>query len=242
VQADGAFTFINARLKNYWSLFGNALYFRGTQDDRATRGGPSMASPSARGGSAGVESDGRKRVRLSLSTGYDSNDAGGWSWNGSVSLRFIPTASLEISSGPSFSRNHALAQYVDTVVDPVAEATYGSRYVFGTLNQKEFSLRTASTTFFAEDVLRPTSAADVGWRLSRVQGVRAAATFDFTRQGSIAALVTTPRRITVDPATAGRFTSDRTSAQVARLNVIFRWEWRPDPRCRRDRAAPGQSS
>ena len=30
MQADGAFTFINAQLKNYWSLFGNALNFHGT--------------------------------------------------------------------------------------------------------------------------------------------------------------------------------------------------------------------
>ena len=100
MQGDGAFTFINAQLKNYWSLFGNALYFRGAQDDRATRGGPSMASPSTHGGSAGFESDSRKRLRLSVNSGYDSNDAGGWSWNGNISLRFIPTASLEILERP----------------------------------------------------------------------------------------------------------------------------------------------
>ncbi|MGH8639920.1 MAG: DUF5916 domain-containing protein, partial [Burkholderiales bacterium] len=49
LQGDGIHTFGNVQFRNYWTVFGNGFLFRGVQDDRATRGGPSMASPSARG-------------------------------------------------------------------------------------------------------------------------------------------------------------------------------------------------
>ena len=255
VQADGTFTFINAQLKNYWSIFGNALYFRGTQDDRTTRGGPSMASPSARGGFAGFESDSRKRLRLSVNSGYDSNDAGGWSWNGNINLRFIPTASLEISSGPSFSRNHGLAQYVETVVDPVAEATYGSRYVFGTLNQKEFSLQTRvnyilSPKMSLQTYIQPLMS--VGDYLEFKEFARPR-TFDFTRYGiDRGALTYDPaaRIYTVDPGDGGApftFSDPDFNFKSLRLNVIFRWEWKPGSTMyvvwteqRQDSSNPGQ--
>ena len=64
MQTDGLFAFGNVQFKNYWTVFANALYFRGAQDDRATRGGPSMATPSARGAFIGVESDSRKRLSV----------------------------------------------------------------------------------------------------------------------------------------------------------------------------------
>ena len=44
--------------------------------------------------------------------------------------------------GPNFSRTHSLAQYVNTYADPVAAATFGSRYVFAMIDQREFSLQT----------------------------------------------------------------------------------------------------
>src|SRR6185503_6503397 len=64
LQGDGFFAIGNLELKNYWSVFANAGLFRDTQDDRATRGGPSMLNPSAATGSIGVESDGRKTMSI----------------------------------------------------------------------------------------------------------------------------------------------------------------------------------
>ena len=67
---------------------------------------------------------------------------GGWSRGLSLNVRYRPAASLEISAGPGFDRTHNLSQYVDAFEDPIAADTYGSRYVFSTLDQKEFSLQT----------------------------------------------------------------------------------------------------
>jgi hypothetical protein len=235
IQGDGAFTFVNAQFKNYWSLFGNAMYFWGSQDDRATRGGPSMASPPSTGGSFGFQTDSRKRLRLAVDNGYNTNDAGAWSWNGSLNVRYIPASSLEISTGPSFSRTHALAQYVDRVVDPVAQATYGSRYVFGTLNQKEFSLQTRVNYVLSPKIslqmyIQPLVSVGDYVEFKEFAQPR---TFDFIRYGiDRGALAYEPvtRRYTVDPGDGGAefsFENPDFNFKSLRLNAIFRWEWRP---------------
>jgi len=43
---------------------------------------------------------------------------------------------------PSYSRTRALAQYVTRITDPLATDTYGSRYVFSTLDQCQLSMVT----------------------------------------------------------------------------------------------------
>ena len=255
LQSDGVFALGNAQFKNYWTVFGNAMYFRDAQDDRGTRGGPSMASPSARGASVGVESDGRKRLRLFANSNYESNAAGAWNLNANLSLRFIPLSSLEISSGPSFGRTHSLAQYVDTIVDPAAVATFGSRYMFATLNQKEFSLQTRvnyvlSPKMSVQVYMQPL--VSVGDYLEFKEFARPR-TFDFTRYGiDRGALTYDPlaRRYTVEPGDGGAsfgFGDPDFNFKSLRLNAIFRWEWKPGSAMylvwteqRQDLAHPGE--
>jgi hypothetical protein len=255
VQTDGLFALGNLQFKNYWTVFANALYFRGAQDDRTTRGGPSMASPSSRGAFVGVESDGRKRLRLSLNSNYESNVAGGWNLNASVNLRYIPAASLEISSGPSLGRTHSLTQYVDQIVDPVAVPTYGSRYVFATLNQKEFSLQTRvnyvlSPKMSIQVYLQPL--VSVGDYLEFKEFAQPR-TFEFTRYGIDRGELTydaEKRRYTVDPGDGGKvftFSDPDFNFKSLRVNAIFRWEWKPGSAMylvwteqRQDEAHPGQ--
>jgi hypothetical protein len=255
VQSDGVFALGNVQFKNYWTVFGNALYFRGAQDDRGTRGGPSMATPSSRGGFMGVESDGRKRLRLSATGNYESNAAGGWSVNGGLNLRFIPAASLEISSGPSFGRTRGLAQYVDTIVDPVAAATFGSRYVFATLDQKEFSLQTR-----VNYVLSPKMSVQVYMQpfvsVGDYRGFKEFArprAFEFTRYGIDRGTLTydpVARRYSVEPGDGGAsfgLNDPDFNFKSLRLNAIFRWEWKPGSAMylvwteqRQDLAHPGE--
>jgi len=235
LQTDGLFVLGNVEFKNYWTVFGNALYFRGAQDDRGTRGGPSMATPPANGAFFGVESDSRKRLRLSVNSNYESNAAGAWNTNASLNLRFIPASSLEISSGPSYSRSHGLAQYVDTTVDPVAVATFGSRYVFATLNQKEFSLQTRvnyvlSPKISVQVYMQPL--VSVGDYLGFKEFARPR-TFEFTRYGIDRGTLSydpVSRRYRVEPGDGGAsfgFQDPDFNFKSLRLNAIFRWEWKP---------------
>ncbi|HXW07389.1 MAG TPA: DUF5916 domain-containing protein, partial [Vicinamibacterales bacterium] len=183
----------------------------------------------------GVESDSRKRISFGVDTGSDGNSEGGYSASASVNVRYRPAASLEITSGPGFQRNHALAQYVGTFVDPAAVATYGSRYVFGTLDQREFSLQTRVNFVMSPKLsfqLYMQPLVSVG-AYTGFKELAQARTFDFTEYGRDSGSIEyhpVLSQYTVLPGDGGApFTFDNPdfNFKSLRLNAIFRWEWRP---------------
>jgi hypothetical protein len=250
LQGDGFFTFGNVELKNYWTVFASLGLFRETQDDRGTRGGPSMLSPSAATGSIGVESDGRRKVSIGGNASFNRNEVGAWSRRLGLNVRYRPAASLEISAGPNFDRNHGLAQYVDAFADPIVTDTYGSRYVFSTLDQKEFSLQTR-----VNYVMSPKMSLQVYMQplvsVGHYTGFKQFAkprTFDFIQlDASPGSLTYDPaeRRYTAVPADGGaafQFDDPDFNFKSLRLNAIYRWEWRPGSAIYVVWTAPGRRS
>ena len=194
-----------------------------------------MLSPSAANGSLGVDSDGRKKISAGGNLNFNRNDVGGWSRGFSLNVRYRPAASLEISAGPGFDRRHELAQYVDTFADPVVTGTYGSRYVFSTLDQDEFSLQTR-----VNYVMSPKMSLQVYMQplvsVGHYTGFKQFATprtFDFIPlDASPGSLTYDPveRRYTAAPADGGEtfhFDDPDFNFKSLRLNAIYRWEWRP---------------
>jgi hypothetical protein len=235
MQSNGLMSFGHIEFKNYWTIFAQGMLFGATQGDDSTRGGPSMLSPRAQGGSVGVDSDGRKRLSVGVNANLESNAAGGWNRNAGVNVRYRPMAALEISSGPNFGRTHGLAQYVGTFEDAVAASTYGSRYVFATLDQREFSLQTRVSY-----VLSPKMSLQIYMQplvsVGNYSGFKELAqprTFDFTRYGVDSGSLTyqpVSSSYTVIPGDGGKpfdFGDPNFNFKSLRLNAIFRWEWRP---------------
>ena len=257
LQADGYFLIANTQFLNYWRVFGNLGYFRAVQDDRATRGGPSMLSPRNQFGFVGVESDSRKRISIFASINAGANQAGSSNFSSGINIRYRPAASLEISTGPGFDRNRNLSQYVSTVEDPAAAATFGSRYVFGALKQREFNLQTRidyvmSPKMSLQVFMQPlvsVGAYDDFKQLARPR------VYEFVRFGPDAGTLAydaASRGYRVSPGDGGApFTFDNPdfNFKSLRLNAIFRWEWRPGSAMylvwteqREDLAHPGQFS
>jgi hypothetical protein len=255
LQGDGIFVFGNVQFRNYWSVFGNGFLFRGSQDDRRTRGGPSMASPAERGLSLGIESDGRKRVSAGTNGNIFTSDSGGSSVSARVNVRYRPAASLEVSTGPNFERSLQPAQYVGTFADPVATATSGARYVFGTLRQKEFSLQTRVNFVLSPKIslqiyMQPLVSVGDYEEFKELARPR---TFEFIRIGrdrGALAYDSTTRQYSVMPGDGGipfAFGNPNFNFKSLRLNAIFRWEWRPGSAMyfvwteqRQDLAHPGE--
>lgn len=236
LQGDGFHTFWNATFLNYWRANGGGYYMHRTQDDRLTRGGPSMLRPGGRGLSLGFSSDGRRALSVGLDGSYSTNEFGGWGTNTELGITLKPSPSITVSTGPAVSRTHALAQYVTAVVDPSAAATYGTRYVFSNLEHTEVSLTTRLSAIFT-----PTLSLQIyAQPLLSVGGYRgfkelaAPRTFSFARYGTDAG------SIGYDPAT-GTYAVDPDGSGAApgfsfgnpdfnfkslRVNAILRWEWR----------------
>ena len=235
VQGDGVHILGNLQFKNYWSLSAGGLAIRAIQDDRATRGGPLMVRPFFGGAFGGIESDSRKRVTVGVDVESVRGEDGGSSRFLRVTSGYRPAASLELSISPRINHQRLPVHYVSTVADPAAATTFGSRYLFASLNHREFSLETRLNY-----VLSPKASLQIYMQplvsVGDYQNFKELArprTYDFTRFGTDRgglAYDASAREYTVDPGDGGApFTFDDPdfNFKSLRVNAIFRWEWRP---------------
>jgi len=136
----GAISF--AEFPNFWGLFLRFDWRPPVFDDGLTRGGPLARVISGGGAQAEVTTDRRKRYTFGLFGSRSWNSAGGWGNQISPSATFRPSTALRLTFSPSYSRTHAMAQFVTRVTDATAANTFGSRYVFATLDQHQLALVT----------------------------------------------------------------------------------------------------
>jgi hypothetical protein len=238
IQGDGINAQAGVDFLNYWSLSANAGWSPRTLDDRLTRGGPSASNPADGFWNIQGRTDSRRAVSLSGNGSYNWNDAGGWGRTLNLSVSLKPFSRLTISTGPNWSRNHNPAQYVRTVGDPTAVDTYGSRYVFGALDQSQLTMTTRATMMLTPKVslqvfVQPLLAAGDYTAFLELARPR---TFDFLRYGTGASRLAhddATRRYTADPdgadGEAAPFTFDDPDFNLKslRLNAVFRWELKP---------------
>jgi hypothetical protein len=235
LQGNGVHVFGNVQLRNYWTLYGGGFGSLEIQDDRATRGGPLVVRPAYGGGFFGFESDGRKRVALSAESEMFGGADGGSVIDLGLQVRYRPAASLEVSAGPRVRRNRLPAQYVGTFEDPVAAPTYGSRYVFAWLDQRELSIVTRASVVFSPKAslqvyMQPLVSVGDYTRFKQLARPR---TYDFITYGEDAGTLSydaATRQYTVGPGDGGApfvFDDPDFNVKSLRLNAIFRWEWRP---------------
>jgi hypothetical protein len=176
---------------------------------------------------------------LSISTGYGwlRNAAGGSNWNARLSFNVKPSPRLTLSTGPEWSENATIAQYVRSVVDDTAVDTYGGRYVFGHLAQRQLSLPTRANVILSPRVSIQVFAQpliSVG-DYDDFKELAQARTFDFLSYGSdIGELFYEADRdaYRVDPDGAGSapsftFGNPDFNLKSLRMNTVFRWEPKP---------------
>jgi hypothetical protein len=236
MQGDIYLANAEATLRNYWDVRTMAIMFRESFDDRLTRGGPTATSPGGYSVEASIESDSRKRVAVELGGNYDTSSAGGFASRVELSFDIKPLSSLTISFGPEVSRSHAIAQYVRSVNDPTATATYGGRYVFGDLDQTEVSGTTRVNWMFSpraslQVYMQPLVSTGRYWNFKQLAAPR---TFEFQRYGVDVGTIThdaAERAYLVDPDGAGParpfgFANPDFNYKSLRVNAVFRWEWR----------------
>jgi hypothetical protein len=236
-QGDGINGNSWVQFKNYWSVSGGYGIFREVFDDRLTRGGPSAILPAAWRWQLNLDSD--SRHLLSFSTGYAMlhNDAGGSNWNTRFTVNIKPSPRLTISTGPEWSENDTIAQYVRSVADETAAETYGGRYVFGNLAQQQLTIPTR-----ANIILTPRMSIQVYAQplisvgdYDNFKELARPRTFDFLSYGSDIGDLLYDDRTNVyqaDPDGIGNapsfsFANPDFSFKSLRLNMVFRWEPRP---------------
>jgi hypothetical protein len=111
-------------------------------NNNRTRGGPLTLNPAGWQANFFINSDSRKTWVFGLGTFSYSRSPKNWERGIDACLEWKPGANLSVSAGPTLWMNRNFAQYVTVINDPLATATFGSRYIFAELKQTELkSLR-----------------------------------------------------------------------------------------------------
>jgi hypothetical protein len=144
---------------------------------------------------------------------------------------------LSISTGPSLGRSRNLSQYLRTEDDANAVSTFGKRYVFATIDQKDLTLQTRVNWVLNPNVslqvyMQPLLATGTYADFKELASPR---TYDFRRYADTGSALTYDsinRSYSVDPDAVGpssSFTFDNPdfNFKSLRLNAILRWEFRP---------------
>ena len=131
----------------YWGF--NAFYIHrpARLDDRLARGGPVLMRPAQHYWYANANTDSRRRVALALNSSVSCYE-GRCGYNPSAGVTLRPASNVRLSVGPSYSRSISPFQWVTSVADPTATATYGRRYVFADLDQRSLGMDTRLNVTF----------------------------------------------------------------------------------------------
>jgi hypothetical protein len=236
-QGDGVQSEASVQLQNFWRLNLSLGRSWATWDDKLTRGGPTTIRPGIRSLNASVVSDARRRFWMSAYGTWVNRDFDTWNRQFGANLNFKPWAALTLSAQPVYSRVHTIAQYLATIPDPTATATFGARYVFGTLDQRELSIPLRVNL-----VLSPRLSVQVYtqalFSTGDYPGIRELAaprTYDFPVYGAdIGTIASGPagRGYAIDPDGPGpappfAIATPDFTVKSLRANAVARWEFRP---------------
>jgi len=240
---DGDVTFLGVgainegEFRNFWSYFLRADHRPRVIDPGLTRGGPVVKLSTGGSWEAELTSDRRKRYTAGFYMNRSWNAAGGLGATYAPSVAVRPSTALRITLSPTYSKTHAMAQYVGTFTDATVTDTYGARYVFATLEQEQFSMvtrvdwtftPTLSLQIFAQPLVAAGDFVDYK-ELARPRD------FAFDIYGRDLGTIQrddATGRYTVDPDGSGAIPSfsfaDRDFNQRSlRGNAVLRWEYRP---------------
>ncbi len=195
---------------DFWGGFVRLAHQVRALDDRATRGGPLMQRPANWSVNAHGSSDGRKPVTISFGAGAMRDEYDGWLANAGFDIGIKTSDRWSLSIGPGFTKSLNQAQYVGTVADAAATATYGSHYLFAPLRQ---------TTLTMETRLDVTFTPKLSFQLYAQPFISSG---DFGDTGSLDA----PRGYAFTP-WEGALPDMDFNYRSLRGTAVLRWEWRP---------------
>ncbi len=219
----------------YWETSLFSLWRPRAIDDRLTRGGPAVESPSVGYLSWYLASDRRKTlfVESEISTGWSELDTRDWSLWSNIVVK--PASNVQVSFGPQIAWNEYTAQFVTSVDDPTATAFFGRRYVFSDLDQTEFSMNTRlnwtfSPTMSVELFAQPLISSN---DYSRFKEFAAPREIDKLVYGEdMGTIREEGESFVVDPDAGGpapefSFENPDFNFRSLRGNLVFRWEYLP---------------
>jgi hypothetical protein len=226
-------TGINLRWPNFWESELTAAFVMRAQDERLTRGGPSMQKPRVWRLDARIESSDASPTRGEFSSVYGRDEDGGLEFQLETELALQPAPQWELSISPKYVRQVSTQQYVTTLDEAAGggAATFGRRYVFGHIDRSTYSTGIRLNYTFKPDLTLDLYAEPfaASGRYDHVGELAAARTREIRRYGTdgttIAKLPTGVSEV-VDGNSRFVLPDGDFNVQSFRSNLVLRWEWR----------------
>lgn len=204
------------------------------ESDVLTRGGPLMATPAGCEVNAGVNSSFAVATSWRVFANRFKTETGDWQFRVSAGLTLRPTSAVSLSIDPNCSQSRDTRQYL-TAQSGGSAATFGQRYLFGTIRRSTFVLQIRANYTFTPNLTVEAYAEPF------------AASGQYSGIGELARARSRPLRIygtagtTRTPASngSGFEVTDARNGQTFfvaapdfnvlsfRSNLVMRWEWRP---------------
>jgi hypothetical protein len=236
-QGDGVQVTAGAQLRNYWQLDLTLGKSWNTWDDKLTRGGPTTVRPGIDSLGLVATTDARRPFWVSAQAQISNREFGNRSRQYAATLNLRPWTALTLSATPSFLKVHTIAQYLSTVPDETATSTFGSRYVFGGLDQSEWSIPLRVNLVLSPRLSLQlyTQALLSTGDYPSIRELAAPRTYDFPVYGvDVGTIEKDPDglRYLIDPDGAGdarpfRIPVPDFNFKSLRVNAVLRWEFRP---------------
>jgi hypothetical protein len=135
---------------NYWELEAGASLRPWLRDRTSTRGGPLMLSPLSNEVNLELQTDRRYWLNVGPAIEYAwQQENGGEQLAIGLDMELRPSSNLELEISPEFSWSRDAAQYVRSTDVLPYEPTYGSRYIFGEIEQRELSMEIRMDLIFS---------------------------------------------------------------------------------------------
>ena len=221
---------LEVRWPNFWeSRFSGTFNLR-SQDERLTRGGPSMEKPRGWRLELETESSEASSTRGEFGAAYGRDEDGGLELTIDAGVSMQPGPRWQLSIGPRYDRQVVTQQYVATLGGG-GPATFGSRYVFGHIDRSTYTTEIRLNYTFKPDLTldlygEPFSASG---RYDHLGELAVARTRQLRRYGTdgttIARLPEGGNQVT-DAGTTFALRDGDFNVRSFRSNLVLRWEWR----------------
>jgi len=234
-EADGIFTMGNLWMKNFHRLrFNFGVNFE-SYSTRHTRGGPTVKLPEGYNGAIGFSTDQRKDITIDGDFYYGGDALGGNNYSLQLGGSWRASEAVRLTIYPGYEWNYDAGQWIANYDDPAAVNTYGTRHIFGFLDQKTLfaTIRldytftpTMSLQLFAQPFI------SIG-KYSDIKEFERERTSDFTVYGTKGTTIKYDKEngeYEINPgggANSFRIENPDFNFKSLRLNIIYRWEFLP---------------
>ena len=237
---EGYFFFHNEEFMNYWNVNGSFSFNPATLDNRVTRGGPLMKNTNGYGLDMYGSTDSRSPIVYNLGVSMGRTESGGYRVTLDPGVNWKPASGVSLNLSPEINHDVTIAQWVpaseNPVTDPLAQATFGKRYLFATLDLQEVSASIRLDWTFTPKLtlqlyLQPLIS--VG-RYNQFKELKQPGTYTFNRygeNGSTISYVDSTNEYVVTPSESGSpafaISNPDFSFKSLRGNAVLRWEYLP---------------